>query len=199
MVVIPPDFYAQSVYIAPMNSVFARPPKCCCPVAKKFQVFVAIALFTAAARATNLDVQWDNGAGNNDWGNAINWSGNALPSTGTGTTGGKIHINLSGASRAIYFAAMGANTYQLIRVGDSASGELQVTGGSLASSSTTPSYIGANSIGTINLSGGTLDSARNATIDGVTSVSICFGDGSNALGNLILSGGELPTAASFSG
>ncbi|HAO77496.1 MAG TPA: hypothetical protein DCQ92_00705, partial [Verrucomicrobia subdivision 3 bacterium] len=89
----------------------------------------------------NLDVQWDNGAGNNDWGNPPNWSGNVLPSTGLGTTGDKIHINLSGASRAIYSAATGTNIYQLIRDGDSDSGELQVTGGSLSSDSTTVTYI----------------------------------------------------------
>ena len=219
MVVIPPDFHAKSVYIAPMNSVFVQPPKCCCLVAKKFQVLVAIALFTAAARATNLDVQWDNGAGNNDWGNAINWSGNALPSTGTGTTGDKIHINWSGTSRAIYSAATGTNIYQLIRIGDSASGELQVTGGSLSSDSTTVTYIanggqtatlnqsggtmnfggymeiglGANSVGNINLTGGTLISARNGTIGGIPSVSIALGDGSNAQGNFVLSGGEFRT------
>ena len=219
MVVIPPDFYAKSVYIAPMNSVFVQPPKCCRLVVKKFQAFVAIAVFTAAARATNLDVQRDNGAGNNDWGNPANWSGNVLPSTGLGTTGDKLHINLSGASRAIYSAATGTNIYQLIRVGDSDSGELQVTGGSLSSDSTTVTYIanggqtatlnqsggtinfggymevglGANSVGNINLTGGTLISGRNGTVGGIPGVSMVLGDGSNAQGNFVLSGGEFRT------
>lgn len=219
MVVMPPDFHAKSVYIAPMNCVFHRFPKCCCVVAKRLEVFVVIVVFTAAARATNLDVQWDNGAGNNDWGNPTNWSGNVLPSTGLGTTGDKIHINLSGTGRAVYSTATGANTYQYIRVGDSASGELLVTGGSLGSDSTTVTYIGSGghtgtvtvtngsikfggymeaglnsgSTGNINVSGGLLDSSRNGTIGGVPSVSIGFGDGAGAQGNCVLSGGELRT------
>lgn len=180
--------------------------------------FLSTAAFLAA-RATNVDVNWDNGAGNNDWGNATNWSGNVLPSTGTGTTGDKIHINLSGASRAVYSTATGANIYQYIRVGDSATGELLVGGGTLTSDSTTVTYIGSGghtgtvtvtngfigfggymevglnsgSVGTLNVSGGVLDSSRNGTIGGVTSVSIGFGDGTGAQGKCILSGGELRT------
>ena len=202
-----------------MNSTFFQPPKRCRLVAKQIQAWVAIMLFTAAARATNVDVQWDNGAGNNDWGNATNWSGNVLPGTGLGTTGDKIHINLSGAGRAIYSTATGANTYQYIRVGDSAGGELLITGGSLGSDSTTVSYIGqggntgtvtvtggsltlggymevglnSGSTGNLNVSGGLLDSSRNGTIGGVPNVSIGFGDGTGTHGNCVLSGGELRT------
>jgi fibronectin type 3 domain-containing protein len=182
-------------------------------------MLVMCALAISTARATNVDVQWDNGAGNNDWGNATNWSGNVLPSTGLGTTGDKIHINLSGTGRAIYSTATGSNTYQYIRVGDNASGELLVTGGSLESDSTTVSYIGeggntgtvtvtggsltlggymevglnSGSTGNINVSGGLLDSSRNGTIGGVPSVSIGFGDGAGTHGNCVLSGGELRT------
>jgi hypothetical protein len=167
--------------------------------------------------ATNADVQWDNGAGNNDWGNATNWSGDTHPATGLGTTGDKIHINLSGAGRAVYSTATGANTYQYLRVGDSASGELLVGGGALGSDSTTVTYIGSgghagtvtvtngsislggymevglnsSSVGTLNVTGGLLDSSRNGTIGGVPGVSIGFGDGSGAQGTCILSGGEL--------
>ncbi|MGH7953931.1 MAG: hypothetical protein ACREFE_18690, partial [Limisphaerales bacterium] len=185
----------------------------------KIIVMLAAGAFAiATARATNLDVQWDNGAGNNDWSNPTNWSGNVLPSTGLGTTGDKIHINLNGANRAIFSATTGTKTYQLLRIGDSADGELEISGGSLSSDSTTVSYVGnghtgivtqtggslnfggymevglgANGIGDINLFGGTLTSSRNGTIGGVTSVSIALGDGNNAQGNFILSGGELIT------
>ena len=186
---------------------------------KKIQVLAGIVLFTVAARATNVDVQWDNGAGNNDWGNAFNWSGNVLPGTGLGTAGDKIHINLGGTDRAIYSTGTGANTYQFIHIGDSASGELLVTGGSLGSDSTTVTDIGlgghtgtvtvangslslggfmevglnSGSVGNLNVSGGLLDSARNGTIGGVPTVSIGFGDGVGAQGNCVLSGGELRT------
>jgi len=186
---------------------------------KMLLALLAVRLGLCVVSATNADVQWDNGAGNNDWGNPTNWSGNALPATGLGTTGDKIHINLAGSSRAVYSAATGANTYQYIRVGDSAAGEILVTGGSLGSDSTTVTYVGvgghagtvtvtngslsfggymevglnSSSVGTLNVSGGLLDSARNGTIGGVSGVSIGFGDGTGAQGKCVLSGGELRT------
>jgi Alginate lyase/Fibronectin type III domain len=184
----------------------------------------AVAFCAASAQAANVDVQWDNGAANNDWGNATNWSGDILPDDGLGTglstSGDKLHINLSGASRAIYSAATGSNTYQTIRVGDANSGgELEVTGGTLKTDGTPPTYIAYggrtatltqsggtvsfggymqvglnnNSVGNINLSGGTLISGRNGTVGGVTGVSMVLGDGNNAQGNFILSGGEFRT------
>jgi fibronectin type 3 domain-containing protein len=160
-----------------------------------------------------VDVQWDNGAGNNDWNNPTNWTGNALPGTGDNPK-----INLAGANRAVF--SSGTSSYNLIRVGDSGTaGELLVTGGALSSSSTTVTYIGvggragtvtvtngsisfggymevglnSGSVGNLNVSGGLLDSGRNGTIGGVTAVSIGFGDGSGAQGNCVLSGGELRT------
>src|SRR5690242_13781273 len=185
---------------------------------------LALVILAAAvvAHATNADVYWDDGAGNNDWGTASNWNPDGLPATGYGTTGDKIHINLGGANRAIYSSATGTNVYQIIRISDSAaSGELDVTGGSLASDGTTPTYISsggqigtlnqsggtmsfggymqvglnANSVGNIFLSGGTLISARNNTapIGGLTGVSLFLGNGNNAQGNFVLSGGEFRT------
>jgi len=182
---------------------------------------IGLALIVAlSAQAANLDVQWDNGALNNDWGAALNWSTDALPDTGTGATGDKLHLNLPGADRAIYSAANGTNTYQTIRIGDAAGGgELEFTGGSLKSDGTAATDIAtggriatlsqsggtltfggymqvglnANSVGNINLSGGTLISSRNGTVAGVTAVSISLGDGNNAQGNIVMSGGELRT------
>jgi hypothetical protein len=181
---------------------------------------VLVATLFCLTQLHAADVQWDNGAGDNAWGNPINWSGDVLPATGLGTSGDIIHINLSGANRAIYSATTGDNTYQTIRIGDSGSGgELAVTGGNLASDATSPTLIAtggrtafltqsggtvsfggylqvgldANSAGRIELSGGTLISARNGTVGGVSSVSLALGDGDNARGNVILSGGELLT------
>ena len=182
--------------------------------------WILVALAFGLGTAKGADDQWDNGAGNNDWGNPTNWSGDTLPITGLGTSGDIIHINLSGVNRAVYSATTGNNTYQTIRVGDSASGgELEVTGGSLASDATaatriatggrtasltqtggTSSFGGymqvgldANSIGSIDLSGGTLISARNGTVGGIPNVSLDLGDGNNAQGNFVLSGGEFRT------
>lgn len=53
--------------------------------------------------------------------------------------------------------------------------------------------IGTSATGTINLSGGELDSERNGTIAGVPDVSMGFGIGTGAQGNFYLSGGELAT------
>jgi hypothetical protein len=173
-----------------------------------------------AARATNADVEWDNGAANNDWSNATNWSGNVLPTTGTGTTGDKIHINLGGVNRARFTASEGAKTYQWLRIGDATTGaELEVTGGTLFTDSTTQTRIAtggrtatlnqsggtvgfggylqvgldANSVGNINLNGGTLISSRNGTVGIIPGVSMVLGDGNNAQGNFVLSGGEFRT------
>jgi hypothetical protein len=158
-------------------------------------------------------VQWDNGAGNNDWNNPTNWAGNVLP-----LSTDNAHINLSGASRAVFSA--GTSSYNLIRVGDSGTtGELLVTGGALSSSSVTETYVGvggrtgtvtvtngsltfggymdvgvnSGSVGTLYVNGGLLDSSRNNTIGGVPAVSIGFGDGAGAQGFCYLSGGELRT------
>lgn len=183
-------------------------------------VFAVVVIVATVAHATNADVQWDDGAGDNDWGNPINWNGDVLPTTGFGTIGDKLHINLNGASRAIYSVATGTNTYQTFRVGDSANGELLVTGGSLVSDGTLVTYIGStagktgmvtqtggylsfggymevglgtSATGTINLYGGTLVSARDGTAGAISKISVALGDGNNAQGNFILSGGVLST------
>ncbi len=176
--------------------------------------FVLVLLATLLAAHTRAQyVQWSNDAGNNDWNNPNNWTGDALPAPAENP-----EINLAGANKAV--DSYSANTYNLIRVGNTSSGELDVTGGILSSSSTTPTYIGstsgqtgilaqtggyvsfggymevgygANATGTITLSGGVLNSERNGTIGGVPSVSIAFGDGASAQGNFFLSGGELAT------
>lgn len=177
----------------------------------KYVLILLVTLFVAFAHAQNAE--WDNGAADNNWNNPNDWVGNALP-----TSSENPEIDLAGSNKAIY--STGANTYNLIRIGDSASGELDVTGGILTSSSTTPTYIGAtsgqtgilaqvegyisfggymevgnaaNATGTINLSGGVLDSERNGTVGGVSSVSIAFGNGAGAQGNIYISGGELDT------
>lgn len=186
----------------------------------RFAAAAFLSSFVAASRATNLDVEWDNGAGNNDWSNATNWSGNFLPDTGLGTAGDKIHINLGGAGRAIFAAASGSKTYQTIRIGDATTGaELEVTGGTLFSDSTVSTRIATggrtatlnqsggtvgfggymqvgidpNSVGNINLSAGTLISSRNGSVGSITGVSIVLGDGNNAQGDFVLSGGEFRT------
>jgi hypothetical protein len=177
---------------------------------KKILCVAGVVLLGTLAQAA--DVQWDDGAGNNDWENPTNWAGNALP-----LATDNAHINLAGANRAVF--SIGTSSYNLIRVGDSATGELLVSGGSLSSSSTTPTYVGvgghtgtvtvtngsvefggymevglnSGSVGTLNVSGGLLDADRNGTIGGVPAVSIGFGDGAGAQGTCILSGGELRT------
>lgn len=173
----------------------------------------ALSLLCTAPVLCAQDIQWNNGAGNNQWSDAANWAGGVMPGPAN-----NVHINLNGANKAVF--SSGYSTYNLIRVGDSSSGELDVNGGLLASSSTTPTYIGttggqtgiltqtggyvqfggymevgcgSSATGTINLSGGVLDSDRNGTISGVPDVSIGFGSGAGAQGSFYLSGGELAT------
>lgn len=70
----------------------------------------AVALVAVSARA--VDVQWDNGAGDNNWNNPTNWAGNSLP-----TSADNPKINLAGPDRAVF--STGSSSYNLIRVGDS--------------------------------------------------------------------------------
>src|ERR1035438_6008653 len=53
--------------------------------------------------------------------------------------------------------------------------------------------LNSSSVGTLNVSGGLLDAARNGTIGGVPAVSIGLGDQTGAQGFCYLSGGELRT------
>ena len=159
-------------------------------------------------------IGWNNGAGNNNWMNAANWTGGLLP--GSADTA---QINLAGANRAIFGAA--STNIGTLNVGNSASGELLITNGTLdtitvgtrstvgSSSGSTGTFtinngtflcggyveagFNANASGTINVAGGLLDVSRNQTVAGIPAISLALGDGSGASGNLFLSGGEFRT------
>ena len=161
--------------------------------------------------AANVD--WSNGAGNNNWNSGGNWTGGLLP--GSADTA---RINLSGASRAVFSSSTNIG---VLNVGNSGNGELLITNGTLncitiGSRSTVGSFSGstgtltitngtfisggyveagfnANASGTVNVAGGLLDVSRNQTVAGIPAVSLALGDGSGAQGNLFLSGGEFRT------
>lgn len=62
---------------------------------------VAVGVVSHAV-ADNLNKNWDNGTGDNNFGNPVNWDNNTLPTTGTGNAGDNIRIDLTGASKAVY-------------------------------------------------------------------------------------------------
>lgn len=159
------------------------------------------------------NVEWSNGAGNNDWNNPVNWTGGVLP-----VSADTARINLAGTGRAVFSSSTNVG---ILNVGNSANGELIITNGTLnavtiGSRSTVGSANGSTGIltvtngtfisggyvevgfnagagGTLNLLGGLVDASRNATVAGVSAVSVVLGDGNGAQGSAYLSGGELRT------
>ena len=115
--------------------------------------------------ATNVNVNWDNGAGNSDFGNATNWSGNILPNTGYSGVGDFIRIDLTGANKAIYSATIDnagtgatsaqAGIFSRLQIADvSGNAELDITGGTFKTDSTFTSIIGSSGrTGTLAVSG----------------------------------------------
>ena len=112
-------------------------------------------LLVASAQADSLDKNWDNGAANNDFGNATNWNANTLPTTGTGNAGDNIRIDLTGANKAVYSATVDnpgtgmtstqAGIFKRLQIADvSGNGELDVTGGYFDTDSTTQTTIGSS-------------------------------------------------------
>jgi fibronectin type 3 domain-containing protein len=115
----------------------------------------AVSLLVASAQADSLNKDWDNGAANNDFGNATNWNSNTLPTTGTGNAGDNIRIDLTGANKAIYSASLDnpgagmtsaqAGIFKRLQIADvSGNGELEITGGVFSTDSTTQTTIGSS-------------------------------------------------------
>jgi hypothetical protein len=129
------------------------------------QALIVFILFTGTARATNTNADWDNGAGNNAFGNATNWSGNTLPSTGYSGFGDFIRIDLAGANKAVYSATLDnpgtgatsaqAGIFSRLQIADvSGNGELDVTNGTFKTDSTASTVIGSSGrTGTLTVDG----------------------------------------------
>jgi PEP-CTERM motif len=184
---------------------------------KIFAICGAASLFSSISLQA-ATVTWTGGGADNNWLNAANWSSNPnLPVTGTGTSGDQLQLDTT-ANYAIYAAAEGALTYQSIRVGVTANGRLDVTGGTLTADGSTQGRVGVGFAGTENIAGGTLkiggdeqiglnnggvgivnvssgilDVTRGSTQDGVANVSLGLGAGGTATGTLNLSGGNIYT------
>lgn len=168
------------------------------------------------------DNPWTGGGADHNWANAANWTSNpSLPVTGLGTTGDILDMDTVDPNNyAIYGAAQGSLTYQTVRVGYNANGRLDVTGGTLVGDgSSVQTRIGrgghtgtvnvaggtfapgsimqvgidAGSVGTVNVSSGTLDVTRGATQDSIANTSIALGAGNTGQGTLNLSGGNIYT------
>src|ERR1019366_4997753 len=158
-------------------------------------VLVALA---GPAAATNANVNWDNGAANNAFDDATNWSGNTLPNTGYSGVGDKIRIDLAGASKAVYSATLDnpgngatsaqAGIFSRLQIADvSGNGELEVTGGTFWTDSTSSSVIGAATVvdlggwvfignstagtGMVSVVNGSFSSSRDNPVGGIPHVS----------------------------
>ena len=179
---------------------------------------IAASLFSASSLRAAATRTWTGIGADNNWLNTANWDGGAtLPTTGLGTAGDNLQLDTT-ANYAIYATAEGALTYQSVRVGVSADGRLDVTGGTLAADGSTQGRVGVSHTGTLNIAGGTLkiggvtqvglnngavgivnvssgtlDITRGATQDGIANTSLALGAGGTATGTLNLSGGNIYT------
>lgn len=188
---------------------------------RTIQATCAAAVLLSASFLQAANVSWTGGGADHNWANAANWSSNpSLPTAGTGTTGDVLYMDTVNANNyAIYAAAQGTTFYNKVHVGYNADGRLDVTGGLLIGDNTGNAYIGRaghagtvniaggtfrtggptligidnNSVGVANVSSGTLDANRDATINGVAHTSLALGAGGTATGTLNLSGGNVYT------
>jgi hypothetical protein len=122
-----------------------------------------------AARATGVNANWDNGAGNNAFAKAVNWATNTLPNTGYNNVGDFIRIDLAGANKAIYSATLDnpgtgatsaqAGIFSRLQIADvSGNGELEITGGKFWTDSTSQTIIGSSGrTGTLTVKGASAD------------------------------------------
>lgn len=177
-------------------------------------------LCTSSLRAVNTDT-WNGGAADHDWFNAANWSTYPnLPTSGLSGTGDLLNIDSAGPNDyAIYSAADGSTTYGQIRVGYTANGRLDVTGGTLIGDSSNQARVGVaghtgilniaggsflpggiaqiglddGSVGIVNVSSGVYAVTRGATQDGIANTSIALGAGHTGQGTLNLTGGNVYT------
>ncbi len=137
-----------------------------------FQVFISAFFFLHSSfllRATNANADWDNGAGNNAFSNATNWTGNILPNTGFSGVGDFIRIDHAGTNKAVYSNTLDnpgtgatsaqAGIFSRLQIGDiSGNGELKMAGGKFWTDSTAASVIGSSGrTGTLTVTGTNAD------------------------------------------
>lgn len=123
----------------------------------KFVPILSAATLLAATVSTKAaTVTWDNGAGDNNWASAVNWSGNVVPNT-TADASVLALVNqgfLANVSSAVPQIAT-------LRIGNTSAGgivDIQ-TGGFLTATTGTQIASGNTSNGTLKISGGTFSAA----------------------------------------
>jgi hypothetical protein len=188
-------------------------------ISKSYLLALALAIPSAQSlHAANA--YWDGGANNHLFLDAVNWQGDVLPTTGSGTAGDVLFFDLAD-NYATYSETDGTNSYRTIRIGYGSNGRLDITGGTFTASDTVEVRIGLNGhSGTLNLSGGTFNAGglvqiglsdnsngyvyqtggtfngiRGATADGISNVSVSVGTNSNTGGESLyqISDGTLAT------
>ncbi len=173
------------------------------------EILFAGALLYGHAALDAADVVWDNGSGDNDFGNTANWTGGVLP-----VVGDQAIVNMVGTDRMIYSSGANAD-FNAIYLGVASEGEFEMTGGDLlvTGHSGRHTRVGvAGGTAVINQSGGSakinviqiaLDSASTGTYNltgGDLNISREKSGGSLFIGNpgtgrFEMSGGSLITRA----
>ena len=156
-----------------------------------------------ATSATGVDRNWTNGNGNRAWGTAANWD------TGVPTSADKAAIRNSAISGPIIATGTTAVANQIV-VGDwsSTSDTLNMTGGTLTTSSWVTLGYSAGNNGTFTISGGTVNfgSTLYAGLDGAGTINMTGGtvtvastlgiaQNTGSTGDLLLNGGTISCGA----
>jgi len=158
-----------------------------------------------AAPPAGVDRNWDNGSGNRLWRNAVNWSGNILP-----TSSNKAAVRNAAISGPIVDSSTNAQAFQVV-VGDwsSTHDTLDMTGGTLTANYWFILGYGSNNNGTFTMSSGTVSVGSDMFVGfngtgtleitaGSITVTNTFGiaQQSGAVGDVFLDGGTI-TCGSF--
>jgi hypothetical protein len=135
-------------------------------------VFVVCLVSNPLAHAANRT--WDNEGGDNRWDNALNWSNDKIPGSGSDNA----RIVLIDAEECLIDSLISAEPQNVFVGYQGAAGDLRMTGGSFAPKNT---HVGRDSVGRFFFSGGTMNSTDLMHV----------GDDPGGVGTFTMSGGTV--------
>ena len=154
-------------------------------MSKKLFLMISFVLLTAlTGSALALDIVWTNGSGNGLWNDANNWSPATVPSLATLD---KAKVVRLAPNDAHINAGMDANC-QWLAIGDTVSGELHMTGGTLKVGAGGSWFIlayGSSDIGIFTLDGGTVTTTDHVFV------------GFQGQGTVVMNGGTMNIGGTF--
>jgi glycoprotein endo-alpha-1,2-mannosidase len=157
-----------------------------------------VMLFSVAAMSSATNITWDNGNGDQDWNNPLNWVGHVLPTTALGQ-----YARITGTVPGPVFNGETADVYRIYLEGSN--GTLTMNSGSLTTVNHIYTAAAATDTATINMSGGEInigdtfyvarDSGSNAAVNisggDISCNLLSMNRNLGAVGTIDLSGGTI--------